>query len=326
MFKLHLYNLKEYNSKFINNLKNNNLTPPLYNKNFTTIEVLSTYEILVYTTFVKPLNIKETNELIKKMGIEEDYLNNILENSKFLKEKKIINLDYLDNNINLVIDKEGLKYIYIKFIGDKTTNTLKKFLNEFKFDVFIYENNEELSILGEKRNFFLFKEIDFYLDMFKISYGLIFYFIKNKLKFIEKYLNTNELEYLTNKNINIQHSVREMMDTKLKKRWRSNKKMHILNIFNIIVLEKEQIYINKNKYYVFYDNEIYNIKKIFLLKRENIIKIKEKYNRSNETLYIYKNDLQRFIIKSTKSVSKTLNNNLKPVTFEDFLKGMKFNE
>jgi hypothetical protein len=328
MLKLHLYNLDELESEFLKNIQQNKEIEQTYKNNLTVVEILSTFEILVYHNFHEEKTIDETKKLLKELNIFDQSYNHIFDNLRFNKSISTVCFESKDDvSYNFVFNKNGLKYFYIKLIGDRKGIILEKFLNLFKFDVFIKSKiGEDIERLGNERNLFYFKEIEHYLEYFKISYGLIFYLIKNYLSLSLKYVEINEINSIKNTNISIQNSARELMDSKLKKRWRSNKKMHMLNIVNITVIEDEPIFQNKNKYYIKYEEEIYNIKNIFSLKRENIIKIKEKYNRSNETLYIYKNDLNRYIMKTTKSVSKSLEMNLKEITYQDYIRKIKLNE
>jgi len=328
MFKLHLYNLKEKQSELLSKIREKEKIQENYHKDYNIVEILSTYEIVILSIFLEEKSITESIEILKKLNLFNPEINNILENTKYFKTFNTISLEHNDNIYNFIFNSKGLKYIYMKFIGDKKSSIIEDYMSVLNIDTHIIDNNDfsTLNVIGDDRNLFFNKEIIYYLQMFKISYGLLFYLIKNHIDIIKKYLNVNELEYLKLENINIQNSIRELMATKSKKRWRSNKKMHTLNIFNIIVLNKETIYKNKNKFYILFEDEIYNIKNIYSLKRENIIKIKDKYNRSNETLYIYKDDSKRYIMKTTKSVSKSLYKNLFEVSFSEYIQKEILNE
>lgn len=308
MLKMHVNNLDE---RKINFLKDYQDYKPMFHKSHYVIEVLSSYEVFVYIVYI---DNNDAEDVLPKFKIDRKSLQSILNTNLYANEKKIYSFE--EENINIVMNKEKVSYIFNTFIGDKVE---KEFINFFQedFPVFINLSNDfQIELFGENRNMFLFKEFIYYLNKFNIPYGFVMFFIKEKMTLINKYLDVNNLNKLENDNINIHNSIRELMSKKRKKRWRSNKKIHVLNIHNIEMLDKNKVYIYNDKYYIENKNVIYNIKEMYEMKRKNIIKIKEKYNRSNEIIYAYKFNEKRYILKVTKSISKSLYKHLEEIDFE----------
>lgn len=311
MLKMHVNNLEERKISFLNKYQT---YEPQFHKSHYVIEVLSSYEVFVYIVY---LDNNDVEDVLPKFSIDRKSIQSILNTNIYANEKKIYSFE--EENINVVMTKDKVSYVFNNFIGDKVE---KEFLNFFKeeFPVFINVSGDfQIEMFGEGKNMFLFKEFQYYLSKFNIPYGFVMFFIKEKIDLINKYLDVNNISKLENNNINIHNSIREMMSKKQKKRWRSNKKIHVLNIHNIEMLDKNDIYLYNEKYYIKYKNIIYNIKEFYEMKRKNIIKIKEKYNRSNEIIYSYKFNEKRYIVKVTKSISKSLYKHLQIVDFDDHL-------
>lgn len=308
MLKMHVNNLDE---KKINFLKDYQNYEPKFHKNHYVIEVLSSYEVFVYIVYI---DNNDAEDVLPKFKIDRKSLQGILNNNSYSTEKKIFSFE--EEKVNIVMDKDKVSYIFNNFIGDKVEEEFIDFFKE-EFPIFINTSSDfQMEINGENRNMFLYKEFMYYLSKFNIPYGFIMFFIKEKMDLINKYLDVNNLDKLENENINIHNSIRELMSKKSKKRWRSNKKIHVLNIHNIEMLDKNKIYIYNEKFYIENKNIIYNIKEMYEMKRKNIIKIKEKYNRSNEIIYAYKYNEKRYILKVTKSISKSLYKHLELIDFE----------
>lgn len=315
MLKLHIQNLPEREINFfqeVSNVKN------LYHKNHYVIEVLSTYEVLVYLNYVEDHNIEnKILELKNNYNLNKEIYNNIKFNLNYIKNFTIYSLEE-ENNVNIVLSKNKINFIFKKFIGDTIEKDFFEFFKE-EYPIFIKSDDDEneISFNEKNQNFFFFKEFKDKISQFDIPYGLVMEFMKKNMFLVNKYLNVHELEKLSNSHINIHNSIRKMLSQKLKKRWRSNKKIHILNIHNLEVLDENEIYEYNLKYYIKHNDVIFNIKEFYTLNRTNIIKIRDKYNRSNEIIFQYTKEDKRYLMKVTKSISKTLNKYIKQIDFYD---------
>ena len=309
---------------------------PLYEKykDLLIIQYIDYYEINFVLKLSKEQE-KPAEEILKKLGISILKIKNILNNAsnpnmvyKFL----LLNDD--EKEIYVKIKNQKIIEIYGKIIINK--DFLKNIIEIFdKIKIAIIETVEEGCLFGgsTNRNIFLKKEILYYMEIIDLYIGLTFYLIKNYLKEIFTFIHILKIDKITQKNIEIKNSFQKLFN----KKTRINKKFHILNISNIETIKNFKLYKNTNnkKYYLkILDNNLeinteyfYNIKNFYILNRKNIVRIKEKYNRSNEILILYKDkNNNKYIIKLTKSISKNLVDKLKEYDIELFLKEIKENE
>ena len=309
---------------------------PLYEKykDLLILQYVDYYEI----NFVLKLSEKQeknAEEFLKKLNISILKIKNILNNaSNPNMDYKFLLLNDDEKEIYIKLKNNKIIEIYGKLIINK--DFLKNLIELFdKIKIAVIETIEEEYIFNNNtnRNVFLKKEILYYMKIIDLYVGLTFYLIKNYLKEIFTFIHILKIEKITSKNIEIKNSFQKLFN----KKTRINKKFHILNISNIETIQHLKLYKNiiNNKYYfkILEENlEInikyfYNIKSFYILNRKNIIKIKEKYNRSNEILLLYKdiND-NKYIIKLTRSISKNLIDKLKEYNIDLFLKEIKENE
>lgn len=294
------------------------------------IQYIDYYEINFVLKLKEKIPVQDFLGKIGLSNLANSILNNISNNSEY----KFLIFNEEDKEIFIKTEGIYLKEIYGKILIN--TDFIEKLLKIFpKIKVAIIKDIDEEYNFNQlsNRNIFLSKEILYYLSIIKLNIGLLFYLIKYNLKEILNFIQILKLEKITSKNIEIKNNYRNIFH----KKTRINKKFHILNISNIDTLHNFTLYKNNlnNKYYIKIHDEnldldntiFYNIKNFYILNRKNIIKIKKRYNRSNEILLLYKDkDNTKYILKLTKSIAKNLEKKLQKYNLETFLKEIKENE
>jgi len=312
--KLYLHELEMREQSFLLKKEEQELE-----KDHLYIEIMDSYEIHFKVIFFKKYDLESFLNILKPLNSEFE-----IKQINFYDNYVLLFYENNGTEIKLEIEKGQVKSIYGKIVEE--SQLIKDLINILKLPIVILEKEEPINKIEKdnfKRNYFLYKEIEYYLNFLNIHTGLMFYMIKNHIYILLKFIELNKKEVISNNDIVIQNSFSSLMNKKLSKRWHINKKHHVLNISNVKKFNEFEIYQNKKnkKYYIKKDCVFYNIKNFLLLNRKNILKIKEKYNRSNEILGIYESPKkQKYILKITRSISQKLEKKLIKISIEDFLK------
>jgi len=323
MFKLHLYNLFERKlpdvKKIIDIFEKTGIHLE-FNKPTYVIEIINSNKIFAYINFNETINIYD--DKIKKLGFSLLEIEELENSFKYINDFKITNNEIREKKPSLYLNKDGVRFVFQVFSNNEFE---KEFYNFFSLDLPIIIKNKEdekFEIFGDKKNFFIKKQFNFLLENLSIPYGLAINLFKHKFKQIEAFYNISTKDKITLKDINIQNNQNSLF-TEKNTVWHSNRKLHILNLANLASLDFEKIIFYKNSnnqnYYFSINGDYYKIKIFFKLTGNNLLKSYEKYTKSTELSFIidnYKNNRTLYLIRCTKSKSKTLLKSLDIVSFE----------